>query len=302
MAIEMNRLARYFRGAIKPVMLLDGATGTELMKMGLLPGECSEFWNVNYPDTMRNIARIYFDSGSDAVLTNTFGANKFRLKKNGLEVSVYDLNKAGAQNARSVCPKGKFVIGNIGPLGEFLQPYGNLSEKNATCAYAEQVKGLIDGGVDGFSLETFADLNEMKRAIRAIKDNTELPYLCSMTFNEKPRGYFTENGVTIQKAVETLDREGAFAVGTNCGNGILNMIEIARQIRICSCDVRIIIQPNAGKPKSVSGIPVYDETPEFFAKHLPMLLSYDPSIIGGCCGTTPQHIKVMREVLDRNLR
>ena len=279
-------------------MLLDGATGTELMKMRLNPGECSEVWNMSKPEKVQELARAYFNAGSDAVLTHSFGASPLRLARYKLENLAYDINRASAKNAQAVCPNGKFVLGCLGPTEEFIIPYGNLSMGEAIDSYASQVIGLR-GGVDGFSLETFSDLVQMECAVKAIQENSDLPYLCSMTFKKTPRGYFTEMGVSVPKAVESLVGLGAFAIGTNCGNGFRNIIEIAEEIRGISSDVKIICEPNAGKPRVVDGKDEYLETPELFADYLSQLMKYNPSIVGGCCGTNPKHIRRMREFLDK---
>jgi len=302
MSSESNSKFRdYFTKTSKP-MLLDGAIGTQLMLRGLKLGECPEMWNIDKPKIVQEVSSNYFNAGSDAVLTNTFGANPIRLRKFDLEESSYTLNREGAQIALSVCPKNKLVLGSIGPTGEFIMPYGNLSEKEVIETYSDQIMGLADGGVDAFILETFEDLKEMECVVTAIKDNSNLPYLCSMTFAKSPAGYFTTMGVSVAEAVNNLQCNGAFAVGSNCGNGIESIIEIAVEMRKISKNIRIFFEPNAGSPKLFNGIDTYDETPAFFREHLPKLLEYNISLIGGCCGTTPKHIKVMREFLDESYR
>jgi len=294
-----NRFQRFFsEDSGNGVMLLDGATGTQLMAIGL-QNECPELWNTEKPDKIQALADSYFKAGSDAVLTNTFGGVPIKLRKYGLEKNAYKLNKAGAENAVSICPEGKFVIGCVGPTGEHLEPYGPLSEREVIEAYAEQIRGLCDGGVDAISLDTFDDLNEIKCAIQAVRNNSNLPYLCSMTFSKGQRGYRTLMGVSIPQAAETLLAESPFAIGSNCSNGIENMIEIIRELRTFSSDMKIICQPNAGSPISVDNATTYNETPEFFLQHLPRLLEYRPSILGGCCGTTPEYIRMMRKYLDK---
>ncbi len=286
-----SKFPLYFLGARKP-LLFDGATGTEFIRKGLQP---SPYLNLTNPSDVKNVHLEYFRAGSDAALTNTFGAI---LEKSGSD--IYELNRAGAELAREVCPSGKFVIGNIGPSPiPLTSSGGELLWEELFRAYEDQIEGLADGGVDGFSLETFSDLNEIGCAIEAIREvcrskQKSLPYLCSMRF-PKMRGYRTDHGVTPARAVEYLMKKGAFAIGSNCDNGIVEMTEIAKQMRNTNSEFRMIIQPNAGMPCPDGS---YVETPKYLERNLEALMQTRPMIIGGCCGTTPAHIEVMRKFLD----
>jgi 5-methyltetrahydrofolate--homocysteine methyltransferase len=280
-------------------LLLDGATGTQLMERGLKSGECPEKWNVEAPHKVKDIAQCYFQAGSDAVLTNTFGGSKLKLQNYGLDPRTYELNLQGCRNAIEAKPAGKFVIGSIGPSGKFMPPLGSITEKEMICAFVLQVKAMSDAGVDAILIETFADLSEMRCAIRAVKDNADLPFICSLTYDKTPKGYRTMMGISIREAVDTLLKDGAFVVGSNCGHGLLNMIEILREYRSISKRIKIIGKPNAGIPKYENGRTSYTEGANYFEQHIDDCLALKPSIIGGCCGTGPDHIKVMREAIDK---
>lgn len=279
-------------------LLLDGSTGTQLMDRGLPSGHCAELWNVERPTDVEDIARTYFAAGSDAVLTNTFCGSAIQLAAHGIDNRTYDLNRAGAECAVAVRPEGKFVFASIGPTGVFMTPVGPHTEADITAAYADQVSGVRDAGVDAIVLETFTDLQEITCAIRVVREETDLPYICSMTFDKSPRGYHTMMGVSIAQAADALTAAGALAVGSNCGNGFANMCEIAAEFRACSAGLRILAKPNAGMPELRDGQTVYTETPEDFAAQAPALLATHPALIGGCCGTTADHVRALHAVLD----
>ncbi len=287
-------LERVKKGAI----LFDGAMGTFLQKNGLKVGECPEEWNISHPEVVKNIHKSYYDAGSDCVETNSFGGTKVKLNKFGLADKCYEFNKRAAELAKEVCPAGKFVAASIGSTGEMLEPYGDFSAQECYDNYAEQIVALKDGGVDVLCIETMMDLEEAKIALKAAKENTKLPVIVSMTYNQTPNGYKTLMGNSISQVVAGLKAGGADIIGSNCGNGIENMIQILKEYKSCAPDVLYLVQPNAGLPEVVGDKTIYKETPEIMKVKVVNLISAGLNILGGCCGTTPDHIRAFREVLN----
>jgi len=278
------------------ILLLDGATGSQLIAKGLVPGECPELWNITNKQKVQEIAVAYFAAGSDAVLTNTFGGSFLMLKDYGLHDRIYELNYEGGRNAIEVKPDGRFVLASIGPCGKILEPYGDVSKDEATNSFQIQVSALADSGVDGFMLETFLDINELLCAIDAVKRITDLPFIASLTYTKNPDGYYTLMGTGIDDAASILLQTGAFAIGSNCGNGIANMIEVGQSLR----QSILLLKPNAGEPVLKDGITCYSEDAVEFERHFQALASFKPMIIGGCCGTNSDHIKAFRKMIDNN--
>jgi len=274
------------------VLIFDGGTGTYLQVKGLEPGGCPEQLNVTRPELIKTMASQYFESGSDLVMTNTFGGNRFMLEKYQLGEHVEEFNRAAAELATSAATPGKYVIGSIGPTGEFLAPLGNVTETVMLDAFKEQVSALASGGVDGIIIETMTSIEEASLAIKAARENTSLPVMATMTFDKGPRGLFTMMGVTPHQAAIQLQNAGANVVGSNCGNGIEVMVQIAREMREAT-DGLLVINSNAGIPELIKGKVVYTETPEFLASFWDDLIKIGVDIIGGCCGTTPLHIKAL---------
>ena len=284
----------------KKVLLSDGAWGTELAKKGLNPGECPELLNAENPGIVREVAAGYVEAGSDIILTNTFGGSPRKLAKYGLENRTEELNETGARLSVEASGEKTLVFASIGPTGEFLSPLGLITETEMTVSFVRQVKALVKGGADGFVVESMSDLGETVCALRAVKDNSDLPVVCSMTFDRGPKGYATMMGVNPEQAAEHLEAAGADAVGSNCGSGIENLIEIAALMR-SHTGLPLWIKPNAGFPELVDDRTVYRETPEIMSSRVPKLLDLGADIIGGCCGTTPEHIRRFREVIDKYL-
>jgi|TARA_B110000263_G_C15260475_1_gene488595 5-methyltetrahydrofolate--homocysteine methyltransferase len=281
------------------VLISDGGIGTYLQEHGLEPGGDPEEFNITNPETVRKMAKDYYDSGSDIVLTNSFGGTTFRQKHYGLESKVSELNKQAALITRSQTPKGKFVLGSMGPTGQFLEPYGDISEKDMYAAFKQQAIALAEGGVDGVVIETMTAIEEASIAIKAVSENTDLLIAATMTFDKGPRGYFTMMGITPEVAAVELTKAGAHIVGSNCGNGIANMIEIATKMRN-STDNPILIHSNAGIPSMKSGKIIYVETPEYMVEGFMKLKNIGINIIGGCCGTTPDHIKALSQSIKKD--
>jgi len=286
------------------LFLLDGAMGTQLIARGLEAGTCNDYLNIASPDIISDIHRAYIQAGSDAVLTNTFGANKYALARHGLAEKNREINTAGAELARRAAGEENYVLGDIGPTGDFLQPLGNLKPDELKDAFVEQAKALLGGGVDGFIIETMTALDEITIAIEAVKSVCELPVFASMAFDRTGDGYRTMMGVDIASAVSKMLSLGVDAVGFNCGTASLDeYIELADKlvsvVKAAGRDVLILAEPNAGKPELVDGKTVYKVSPEEFASAAEKIHSAGVNIIGGCCGTGPAHIETLAKRLKK---
>ncbi len=271
----------------------DGALGTMLLARGLAGGQCPEAWNLSRPEVLREIAEEYVAAGSEIVATNTFGASPLKLAQYGLEGRTEAINLAAVEVLRGTVGDQAYIAASCGPSGRLLKPYGDAEPQAVQESYRRQMSPLIAAGVDVVLIETMIDLAEAVLAIRAAKDvSPRVPVVATMTFDATPKGFFTVMGTTIEKAAAGLQAAGADVIGSNCGNGIVNMVEIARRFRQCS-DSPLIIQSNAGLPEVRDGRVEYPESPEFMAGKVKELLEIGVSIIGGCCGTTPAHVRAM---------
>lgn len=279
-------------------LISDGATGTYLQQRGLEPGGCPEEFNAIRPDVVRGMAREYFAAGADMVLTNSFGGSRFMLGKYGFEKRVEEFNRLAAEHARSQAPPGGFVVGSVGPTGEFLEPLGELSESEMLDAFDEQIEALVSGGVDAVVVETMTALEEARLAVQAARRYPALTVMATMTFDKGPRGFFTMMGVTPERAVGELQDAGAHIVGANCGNGIEIMLELARELRSAADGAPLLVHSNAGIPAVRRGEIVYPESPEYMAARFKTLVDeVGVNIVGGCCGTHPGHIRALAAVL-----
>lgn len=280
------------------VLLADGAIGTMLWEYGLKPGKPPESFNLTHPEILEEIARQYLDAEADIIQTNTFGASPARLSLYGLEEKTEEINNSAVLAVRRVVGDRAYVAASCGPSGRLLKPYGDTEPEQIYDGFLRQIRALVDAGIDAVSIETMTDLSEATLAIKAArKVSSSIPVMAAMTFDPTPKGFYTVMGVSIEDAARGLGEAGADIVGSNCGNGIENMVEIGRQFRRCS-QLPIIIQSNAGLPRMQDGKPVYLETPEFMAEKAKELVSAGISIIGGCCGTTPEHIRAIRGMID----
>lgn len=284
------------------ILVADGAMGTMLFQRGLQPGQCPESFNLAQPAMLEEIASLYLQAGADIVQTNTFGGSPVKLAGFGLAAQAERINRSAVACVRSAVGDRAYVSGSCGPSGEMLKPYGSADEEALSGSFKEQLSALIDAGVDLVCVETMTDLREASLAIRAAKSiSPSTPVMATMTFDRIPRGYYTIMGVSIDKAVEGLTGAGADIIGSNCGHGVDNMIEIARQIRMIS-DKPIAIQSNAGLPVQQGERVVYPESPAYFGDRTAELIAAGVSIIGGCCGTTPEHIRAIRRSVDAGSR
>jgi 5-methyltetrahydrofolate--homocysteine methyltransferase len=279
------------------ILLSDGAMGTELQKRGMPTGVCPEEYNIIHPEIVQGIYRDYYAAGSDIVETNTFGANRSRLALHNFEHRVAEFCKASAQLARAVCPAGKFVAGSMGPTGDLIEPLGPRTVPEVYDIFAEQAIALAEGGVDVIFVETMMAAEEAEIAVRAVKEKTHLPVAATMTFELGKAGLRTMWGVDVSTAAHRLTAAGADVIGANCGRGFDEMIAIMQEMRPLT-DKPIIAQSNAGIPDWVDGVSVYNETPEIIQPKAEKLLQLGVNILGGCCGTGPEHIKKMRAAVD----
>jgi len=278
-------------------VLLDGGMGTELIKNGLPQGACSESWNTEKPEIVKKIHKSYFDAGSDAVLTNSFGGNQIKLASHGFGERCYELNLAAARLAAEIRPEGKFIAGSMGPTGKFLKPHGEFSEEEFEEAYGLQAKGLTEGGVDFLLIETQYDLKEALCALRGTRKNSQLPVFVTMTFNRNPRGFFTIMGNSVAQGVEELEKNEVPVIGTNCTLNSAEMVDLIKILREAT-PLPLLAQANAGQPSiSSEGGVTYMQDVEDYVKYIPPMIRNGANIVGGCCGTDPDYIRRMAEVM-----
>lgn len=279
------------------ILVSDGAWGTFLQAKGLQPGECPESWNTERPDDVLAIAQSYIDAGSDMIETNSFGGNHFKLLHFGLEDKAYELNKAAAEISRKAAGADKIVLGSVGPTGQILM-MGEVTEEEIYDAFKTQCMALEAGGADAIVIETMTDLDEAKLAIKAAKENTKCEVICTMTFDPAgPGEFFSMMGVSPEQMALELVETGVDIIGTNCGNGAEKMIEIIKAIRTVNSELPILVHANAGLPEFCNGETIFPETPDVMGGFVIQLVDAGANIIGGCCGTTPDHIRKMVELV-----
>jgi 5-methyltetrahydrofolate--homocysteine methyltransferase len=281
-------------------VLLDGAMGTELMKAGLGQGECLDAWNIDRPEAVQDIQRRYFEAGSDAVVTNTFGANPIKLAAFGLQDRCREFNLAAVRLVQEVRPEGRFIGGDIGPTGKFLKPMGEFEESQFEEAFLAQASALAEAGVDFFIIETMYDLREALCAVRACLKASPLPVFASLTFNRTPRGFFTIMGDSPAKGLKAMEQAGAVAVGANCTLDSEAMADLVKIMRP-ETSLPLIAQPNAGQPEIGAGREAtYSQDPENYVRHLVRSIEYGAQVVGGCCGTDPDIIRRLAEVIIKS--
>jgi len=277
-------------------VVTDGAWGTQLQQRGLPLGACPDAWNLSQPDKVESVARAYVEAGSQVILTNTFGSNRFILARHELAERVAEVNRAGVEISRRAAAGKAMVFASMGPSGVMLI-MGQVSEESLQAGFSDQAKAMADAGADGIVVETMSDLAEAKLAVAAARA-TGLPVVASMTFDSGANKDRTMMGVTPEQAAEQLTAAGADVVGANCGRGMTGMVEICRRLRAAT-DRPLWIKANAGLPEMVDGKTVYRQTPAEFAAYVPQLIEAGGTFLGGCCGTTPEFIQAVAAQLGR---
>ena len=292
-------MAQSFKEALNDkILVCDGAMGTALYSRGIYINRCFDELNLTNPDLVREVHREYIKSGTDIIETNSFGANRFKLKHHGLGDKVYKINKTSAAIAKDEARGGVFVAGAIGPLGGGVEPLGKISKLKAKEAFTEQAEGLLHGGVDLFILETFSDLNELHQAYIAVrelcaKDTVEKPIITQITFEDDGNTFY---GVSPVRAAKEMESWGTDVAGANCSIGPQPMLESIQKMA-ASCSIPLSVMPNAGLPKMIEGRHIYLSTPEYFATYAKRFIRSGVRILGGCCGTTAEHIKLVRSAV-----
>jgi 5-methyltetrahydrofolate--homocysteine methyltransferase len=285
------------------VLLGDGAMGTQLQQAGLESGGCGEAWNVDHPDRVLAIQRRYAEAGSDILLTNTFGACRIMLDRHGDGERTVDINRAAVAVAREALGGRGWVLGDIGPFGGLMEPYGEIARADVERAFREQAKALVDGGADGIIIETQTAFEELEIAIAAAHEAGAQVVVGSVAFDKMADedDVRTMMGISPEQAAEFMAAHGCHVAGLNCGTGVdMRMAaSIVCRYRAAS-GLPVMVQPNAGQPVLENMQVLYKETPEEMAEGLPALLATGPRVVGGCCGSTPDHIRRFRQVLDRS--
>lgn len=277
------------------VLVSDGAWGTMLIEKGLKTSECPELWNLTRRNDVLSIAKSYINAGADIILTNSFGGSPYKLAHYNLSDKTYEINYEAAKISREAAGNNKFVLGSIGPTGSILM-MGEVSEKEIYDGFSIQAEALMKGGVDAICVETMSAIDEALLAIKAAKEITDLEIICTFTFEKTMQNeYRTMMGVSPSEMVESVKNAGASIIGTNCGNGFDGMIEIVKEIRKIDPSIPILVHANAGKPIIQNGKTIFPETPIMMAAKVSKLINCGANIIGGCCGTTPDHIKLIAE-------
>jgi len=280
----------------KDVILLDGAIGTELDKRGLM-GRAGN--NLDNPEVVLEIQREYAQSGSDALTTNTLTMNRIYIETHNVGVSVRDVNRAGVKLAKQAIDKGQYVLGDISSTGQLLEPYGTYKESQFYDAFKEQAEILAESGVDGFIIETMFDLREAMCALRACKDNFLLPVIVSIAFATEAKGGRTMMGNSAEQCAKSLTDAGADVIGANCGDIDPDQMAVVVSLLKSATSLPILAQPNAGKPKLVGDETVFDMNPEAFAQGIAGCLQAGARLVGGCCGTTGEHIRAVAGLLGK---
>jgi methionine synthase / methylenetetrahydrofolate reductase(NADPH) len=283
-------------------ILADGAMGTMLHSRGVSFEKCFDELNLNNPAAVAEVHREYIEAGAELIITNTFSANQFKLRKFGLQTHVQEINSAGVELAKRVVLasfKNVLIAGGVGPLGVRIAPYGRIKLEEAKEAFAEQIKSLAEAGADLIVIETFSDVYEIQEAIKAAKEVCDLPVIASVTFTRDDR---TLLGDDPAKVATRISEAGADVIGVNCSGGPSQLLRILKQMRQAVPHGKFWVKPNAGWPEQVSGRIMYPADAEYFGEYALLFRSAGANIVGGCCGTTPQHISLMKKALESALQ
>jgi 5-methyltetrahydrofolate--homocysteine methyltransferase len=280
-----------------PPLCTDGAWGTELQKRGAEPGQMCDIWNVDEPDKVLSVAQGYVDAGSQVILTNTFNSNRVVLEKHGLADRAYELSKAGAELSKRAAKGKAYVFASIGPCGKMVM-MGEIDPAEVTEMAAEQARAFADGGADAIVIETQSDLVEAEAAIQGVLKACDLPVGLSFTFDAGENNDRTMMGVSIPEVYELAAKYNASFVGANCGAGIETFVNIANGFAACGNDIPVWVKGNAGKATvDENGRTVYQALPQAYAEAVPQLLKAGARFIGGCCGSSPEHIKAVAQAM-----
>jgi len=277
------------------IIVFDGGTGTYLYEKGIYINRCFEELNLVSPELVQEVHRDYINAGADVIETNTYGANRFKLKPHGLDDKTYDINLKGAQIAKAIAGDNALVAGSVGPLGVQIEPLGKISFDEAKDYFKDQVKGLIDGGADLIIFETFALVKEMIQGIRAVREiNPDIPIIAQVTINE----YGTLiSGAPLSRFIEKIEEYNVDAIGMNCSVGPKLMLDALEELR-SRTSLPISVQPNAGFPQNIGGRNIYLTSPEYIAEYAKRFIQTGAAIVGGCCGTNPTHIRAIRKAVQ----
>ena len=276
--------------------LFDGAMGTSLIASGLSAGESTEGWNLSYGDVIGEVHRAYLEAGADVIQTNTLGGTRLKLTASGLGDQVKQINTRAVRLARQFCPPDKYVAGDIGPTGQFLPPVGTCTPEEMEKNFREQAEILAGEGVDLFVVETMYDLQEIVLAVRAVRAISKLPIVATVTFDRKPKGFFTIMGNSVSDCAQQLATAGADVLGSNCGLVSADMAALTPLWRE-STELPILIQPNRGQPEMINAKLTYQQKPEAFAEDMVRIVKAGADAVGGCCGTTPEFIALIHKRL-----
>jgi len=272
---------------------VDGAMGTQLIEAGAPAGCCNDYLNIESPEIVRSVHQRYLDAGVDAVITNTFGANGLVLKRHGHGEKVHEINRAAAKLAREAAGDDRYVMGDIGPCGDFLEPLGMVKQPELKATFAEQANGLLAGGVDGFIIETMTAMEEIEVAVEAVQSVSDLPIFVSLAYDPAGDAFRTMMGVAPEQAAEQLANTGITALGFNCGTlDMPGYVKLAAEYANALKDTGVLLlaEPNAGRPELDDDKAVYKLSPEAYADELEQIKNTGAAILGGCCGTTPAHL------------
>ena len=289
-------IMKSFRDRLRDeIIVFDGGVGTYLYEKGIYVNTCFDELNLTNPDIVSQVHRDYVNAGADVVETNTFGANQFKLAQHGLEKKVYEINKRGAELAVAAAQGKALVAGSVGPLGVQIEPLSALSYDEARDAFAEQVRGLIDGGVDLIVLETFGLVKELEQAIRAVKAVApDIPLLAQMTVTDEG---LLITGAPLENFVKGVAGYEVDAIGLNCTIGPRAMLEALEHLKTLTT-LPLSVQPNAGVPQNIGGRYIYMTSPEYIAEYAKRFIQTGATIVGGCCGTNPDHIRAIRRAVQ----
>ena len=276
-------------------VLLDGAMGTELDKHGLVSQSHN---NLTNPEVVLEIHRAYAESGCHVLITNTLTMNRIYIETHHLNIGVEEVNQAGVELARQATGENQYVLGDISSTGQFLEPYGSYKESEFYDAFKEQAGILAEARVDGFIIETMFDLQEALCALRACKDEFSLPVIVSMAFNTETKGGRTIMGNSAEECATKLTDSGADVIGANCGDLNPSQMAVVVSILRSATSLPILAQPNAGKPKLVNNRTLFDMDPKDFATGIAKCLDAGAHLVGGCCGTSPEHIRALANLLN----